>query len=74
VPGDTNRADDVFVRDLRTGATRRASVGRGGAQADGPSFGPELSADGRFVVFQSAAANLVPGDTNGQQDAFVHTR
>jgi Tol biopolymer transport system component len=71
VPGDTNRETDVFVRDLRAGTTRRASVGRGGAQSDGFSSGPSLSADGRFVAFHSEATNLVSGDTNGQFDVFV---
>jgi Tol biopolymer transport system component len=68
---DTNDTVDVFVRDMRSGITRLASVGRDGRAANGPSFLPDLSANGRFVAFQSSAANLVPGDTNGVEDAFV---
>lgn len=60
VPGDTNNADDVFLRDLRTGATRRISVTAGGRQADGSSGGPACSTDGRIVIFLSQAGNLVP--------------
>jgi Tol biopolymer transport system component len=71
VPGDTNGVADVFVRDRTTGSVTRASVGAGGGQADGPSYGASLSADGRFVAFNSAATNLVPGDTNGKFDTFV---
>ncbi|MDQ1655738.1 MAG: hypothetical protein QOD41_821, partial [Cryptosporangiaceae bacterium] len=71
VPGDTNGQDDVFVRDLALRRTVRASLTNGGAQATGGrSSAPALSADGRYVVFVSAAANLVPADTNGQDDVF----
>ena len=66
VPGDTNGAYDVFVRDLTMGKNTRVSVGPGGAQSvGGGSFEPAISADGRFVAFSSQARNLVPGDTNG---------
>ena len=58
-------ACDVFVRDRQTGTTRRVSLGPGGVQGNGFSGGPAISADGRFVAFDSAATNLVPGDTNG---------
>ena len=64
VPGDTNHATDVFVHDLVSGATRRASVGSDGTQADGRSIlfvpGPNISADGRYIVFGSYAPNLTP--------------
>ncbi len=55
-------------------ATVRVSVDSSGAEADGPSFISSLSADGRYVAFMSAAANLVPGDGNGDWDFFVHDR
>ncbi|GGQ85326.1 TolB family protein [Couchioplanes azureus] len=71
VPGDTNRVDDVFVRDLVAGTTTRVSVSGGGAQADRRSHAPSISADGRYVSFASDAANLVDGDTNGKRDVFV---
>ncbi|MHB8516683.1 MAG: hypothetical protein ACYDCT_15020, partial [Dehalococcoidia bacterium] len=72
VPLDTNRATDVFVRDRATGTTRRVSVSSAGVQADGDSDNPVLSADGRYVAFESDAASLVPGDTNRAKDVFVH--
>ena len=74
VPGDTNRLIDVFVKDLETGHLERVSVGSDGRQANGASYEPTLSADGRYVAFESFASNLVAGDTNRHQDAFVHDR
>ena len=71
VHGDTNHVRDVFVRDVSAGTTRRVSVGRGGAQADSVSRDPMISPNGRFVVFDSYASNLVRGDTNGKQDVFI---
>ncbi len=74
VPGDTNLASDVFVHDRQSGTTERASVDSGGAQGNGDSDNQSISADGRFVAFESHASNLVAGDTNGFRDAFVHDR
>jgi Tol biopolymer transport system component len=72
VSGDTNGVKDVFVHDRQTGATIRVSVDSGGAQGSGDSANPAISSDGRYVAFDSAAANLVAGDTNGVRDVFVH--
>jgi Tol biopolymer transport system component len=74
VPGDTNGAEDVFVRDRRTGAVERVSVASDGGQADGTSRAVAISADGRVVAFGSFATNLVPGDANAKPDVFVHDR
>ncbi|HEX6011675.1 MAG TPA: hypothetical protein VFY87_07705, partial [Geminicoccaceae bacterium] len=74
VPGDTNNANDVFVRDVGAGTTSRVSVGPGGQEAGAASTGSGLSGNGRFVVFWSAAANVVAGDTNVAIDVFVHDR
>jgi FG-GAP-like repeat/WD40-like Beta Propeller Repeat len=74
VAGDTNGTEDVFVRNVVTGATTRVSVANGGAQANNDSQGASISADGRFVAFASVASNLVAGDTNGKFDVFVHDR
>jgi hypothetical protein len=73
VPGDTNNNPDVFVHDLLTGATERVDVSSSGTQAGSGTFGT-ISADGRFVAFTSSASNLVPGDTNGHSDVFLHDR
>jgi len=72
VPGDTNGADDAFVHDLRTGITARVSVDSDGNQADSYSYDPVVTPNGRLVAFHSGASNLVPGDTNGVCDVFVH--
>ncbi|MGH9282615.1 MAG: TolB family protein, partial [Acidimicrobiales bacterium] len=74
VTGDFNGATDVFVRDRVAGTTTRVSVSSAGAQANGASSEPSISADGRYVAFASTAANLVAGDTNGQRDIFVRDR
>ncbi len=72
VRNDTNGDRDVFVRDLRTGTTKRVSVNSAGNQGDGTSRSPSISANGRFVAFASRARNLVRDDTNGEYDVFVH--
>jgi Tol biopolymer transport system component len=74
VAGDTNRAVDVFLRDRIKGTTQRVSVGSRGKQGNRESEQPSISADGRYVVFQSNASNLVTGDTNGLSDVFVRDR
>src|SRR6185436_10684780 len=51
----------VYTRDLWTGRTTRDSVDASGAPANGGSFEPSLSDDGRYVAFWSSATNLVPG-------------
>jgi Tol biopolymer transport system component len=71
VSGDTNGVSDVFVRDRTTDTTTRISVGSGGAEGNGPSTMPALSATGAAVSFDSAASNLVAGDHNGISDVFV---
>lgn len=66
VAGDSNGLWAVFVHDRVTNSTARVSVGPGGAQATGGLTGkvsPAISADGRYVAFESDAANLVAGDT-----------
>ena len=74
VAGDTNMTMDVFVHDRVTGKTTRVSIDSVGVQGNGQSSGASVSADGRYVAFHSAATNLVAGDTNGDQDVFVHER
>jgi hypothetical protein len=71
---DTNGLSDIFVYDLKSGITERVSVSAQGQQGDGPSYHPSISADGRFVVYQSTAANLVTGDTNEVEDIFIYDR
>src|SRR5438094_565922 len=54
--------------------TVRVSVASDGTEGNDVSLGSALSADGRFVAFDSAATDLVAGDTNGVSDVFVHDR
>lgn len=87
VQGDTNQVQDVFVRDLETGKTTRVNVASDGSQANNSYdvfTNPAISADGRYVAFDSNANNLVPGDTNqftnfegeieDALDVFLHDR
>jgi Tol biopolymer transport system component len=76
VAGDTNGVGDVFVYDRQLGTTQRVSVNSSGVQGDISSGyrGSSLSADGRFVAFDSLATNLVAGDGNSAEDVFVHDR
>ena len=71
VENDTNGLLDVFVRRRDRQTTSRLSVGPGGADGDGLSFAPVVSADGALVVFSSEAGNLVPDDSNGARDVFL---
>ncbi|MCP4409235.1 MAG: hypothetical protein GY807_16070, partial [Gammaproteobacteria bacterium] len=74
VANDFNAQSDIFVHDSATGQTSRVSVDSAGNEAHGFSFSPEISADGRYVAFQSDAPDLVVNDFNGQSDIFVHDR
>lgn len=71
VSGDTNGVADIFLRDLKSGTTKRLSVSTVGTQADGPSNSPFVSLFGEYVTFESEAANLAAGDTNDTSDAFI---
>jgi Tol biopolymer transport system component len=72
VLSDTNGQRDVFIKDLVTGAVTRVSTDAANGQATGGSSSTaRFSPDGTKVVFQSAATNLVTGDTNGVVDIFV---
>jgi Tol biopolymer transport system component len=74
VAKDTNGSSDIFVRDRATRMTERVSVSSGGLQMNAGSRAPVISADGRFVAFQSRAAGFVPGDVNEAEDIFRHDR
>jgi Tol biopolymer transport system component len=73
VASDRNEITDVFIRDLRANRTRLVSLGMHG-QGDDASWiglGPAFTRDGRYLLFASWAANLVPGDTNDVADVFL---
>ncbi len=84
---DTNGVMDVFVHDRQTGDTVRISNSSNGSQGNDSSgftvisensidlaYGPYITSDGRTVVYMSNATNLVPSDTNANQDIFLTTR
>lgn len=71
VNGDSNNADDIFLRNRTTLETSRESVQTFGGQLDGNSNSPAFSADGRYIVFWSKATNVVDDDTNGAADFFL---
>ncbi|MGW8375082.1 hypothetical protein [Streptomyces sp. ODS28] len=72
-PGPDNRYQ-AYVHDLRTGRTERASTAADGSRADRDARPTALSADGRLVSLTTRATNLVPGDTNDEEDVFVRDR
>ena len=74
VPGDTNGNTDIFVRDTLSNTTTLVSFDSAGNQANSGSFSTSISADGRFVAFDSFASNIVPGDTNSISDIFLRDR
>ncbi|MEA2458143.1 MAG: TolB protein, partial [Thermoleophilaceae bacterium] len=58
VPGDTNGKADAFVKDLRSGAIKRVSVGTGGVQSDGATYDVKIDGGCTRVAFTSDASNL----------------
>ena len=75
VPGDTNDKNDVFVHYLTSGETRRISLRSDGSEVNAGSYSPSVSADGRYVSFDSDA-RLRPDDTNTSRDIYrvdLHT-
>jgi Tol biopolymer transport system component len=74
VPNDGNNRKDIFVRDRKTKKTYRVSLNSAEEEADGSSDDPSISADGRFVTFQSDAENLASIDTEGRQNVYLRDR
>jgi Tol biopolymer transport system component len=64
--------DDIYVRDLKTKRTKLVSRASNGVAADAPSFDPSISANGRFVVFDSEATNLQGGLGTADQQSYIH--
>ena len=71
IPGDTNNASDVLIRDLWAGTNILVSAATNGLPGNGDSDSAAMTPEGRYVAFVSAASNLVAGDTNGIRDVFV---
>jgi Tol biopolymer transport system component len=74
VVGDTNSVSDVFLRDLTAGVTVCVSRREGGVFGNRESGSPWLSPEGRYVAFESRAANLPGGDSLGYVKAYLFDR
>jgi len=74
-PMATNTASQIYVRDLARQTTTLVSINNDNiAAGDGDSGNPSISGDGRFVVYQSIAANLVSGNIQGMDQIFLRDR
>jgi len=69
-----NRPDQIYVKNMRSGVAKLISSRVGGGEGNGPSTSPQITVDGRFVVFQSTASNLVENDNNNASDIFLGDR
>jgi Tol biopolymer transport system component len=75
VPNDANGNEpDIFIHDRKTDTTEIISLAGDGSAGNGASFSPDISAGGRYVVYESDSSNLVPGDGNGTFDVFLYDR
>ncbi len=72
IVADTNNQHDIFLRDVQNNITTRISLDSAGSESNGFSNSPKISADGRYIVFQSLASNLIAADNNGATDIFLH--
>lgn len=69
--GSSNGLSQIFRKNPSNGSVELVSIGTNGLAANGASGRPSISADGRYVVFESTATNLQPGDTNGFSDIYL---
>ncbi len=74
VATDTNGYGDIFVHNQESGQTELVSISSAGVQGNNDSYCYGMSADGRYIVLESLATNLVASDTNGFRDVFIHDR
>ncbi len=74
VDGDLNEQPDIFVLTRATGEIERVSVASDGGEANDLSREPLISADGRYVLFESRATNLVPGIAGNELHIYLHDR
>jgi Tol biopolymer transport system component len=71
VPGDTNNITDVFLKDMVSGTVTRINTAQDGQEGNNGAGTAKVSADGRYVVFESYASNLVADDANNGIDVFI---
>jgi Tol biopolymer transport system component len=71
---DSNGTWDIYIHDVLLGRTNRVTLSPIGLGTNGASIAPAISQDSRFVAFESAASNLIAGDTNSLSDIFIWQR
>ena len=71
-PPGRNGVADVYVHDTQTSTTRRISRSHAGGDADGPSYDPVISGDGRYVAFVSEASNLTRHSARRTAQVYMH--
>ncbi|TXI44780.1 matrixin family metalloprotease [Methylophilus sp.] len=71
LPTNDNAYVDIFLKNMTTGAIQRVSTSATGIEGNGNSENASISADGRYVLFESRASNLIANDTNGASDIFI---
>ena len=71
VSGDVNGERDIYIRDFKKGKTKLVSKAAGGGSGNDDSWGPSISANGRFVVFTSEASDLIVGSVNNMDAVYV---
>jgi Tol biopolymer transport system component len=74
LPADTNNLEDIYVLDRWSRRLTLETLASGGRAADGSALHPHLSADGRYVVFDSLATDMTEGDRSDCVDVFVRDR
>lgn len=74
IGGDDEGRTDVFLHDQETRATWRITINSVGEGGNGDSQHPAISNDGRYVVYESDASNLTPGDSGIYRDIFLFDR
>ena len=71
LPGVTSGNPEIYVKNLSTGALTLVSAAANGTIANGNNDGPIMSADGKYIIFNSTATNLVPNATSGSVQVYI---
>ncbi|HMJ64665.1 MAG TPA: hypothetical protein VK615_04875, partial [Candidatus Binatia bacterium] len=69
-----NFPKQIYVTDMQSGIAKLVSANVSGVPGNGPSTAPQITSDGRFIVFQSLASDLVQNDNNNASDIFLGDR
>jgi len=73
VLNDNNGNRDVFLYDMQLNTMKLVSKNNAGTgSANGASFAYDISADGRYIAYESSAADIVANDSNGTYDIYIY--